>query len=214
MNIHLIRETSRGTECIIPADHLFQQRKIFFQEKVTTDSAMELLHLLMCAEDEAPGEPVTLYLASPGGDVSSGLFIYDYIQSMRSPVDTVCIGTAASMGAILFLAGRHRTIWPHARLMLHDPSFAGGELSGLKPGELRDKLNDLRKVQRTLVELIEERTGLSKKEIYAITAEDTYFTAREALEKGLATALAGLPATPETVAPMVLPESEKYCPGA
>lgn len=119
----------------------------------------------------------------------SGLAVYDYIDMMRSPVRTVCIGTAASMGAILFLAGRKREMLPHTRLMIHDPSYSHNDIGGRKPHEIQHELDKLNETREVLAEIISEKTGKSIEEIYSVTASDTYYNAQEAVEFGLATAI-------------------------
>ena len=103
---NLIKESVRGLEALTPDDLLFTNREIFLTTEVDSNTANELMKQLMILEKTGDGSEVTLYINSPGGEVSSGLAVYDYMQLMKSPVRTVCIGTAASMAAILFLAGQ------------------------------------------------------------------------------------------------------------
>lgn len=184
---NILRETVRGLEKVSIEDEMLKNREIFLVDEVNAESSNELIKKLMYLEQEDRDSAVTLYINSPGGEVVSGLAVYDYIRLMEAPVDTVCIGTAASMGAILFLAGRERKMLRHSRLMIHDPSYGGGELKGKKPHEIQQELDNLIKVKRTLVGIISERTGRSVKEINRVTAKDTYYGAEEAVRFGLAT---------------------------
>ena len=184
---NILRETVRGLEKVSIEDEMLKNREIFLVDEVNAESSNELIKKLMYLEQEDRDSAVTLYINSPGGEVVSGLAVYDYIRLMEAPVDTVCIGTAASMGAILFLAGRERKMLRHSRLMIHDPSYGGGELKGKKPHEIQRELDNLNKVKRTLVGIISERTGRSVKEINRVTAKDTYYGAEEAVRFGLAT---------------------------
>lgn len=184
---NILRETMRGLEKVSIEDEMLKNREIFLVDEVNAESSNELIKKLMYLEQEDRDSAVTLYINSPGGEVVSGLAVYDYIRLMEAPVDTVCIGTAASMGAILFLAGRERKMLRHSRLMIHDPSYGGGELKGKKPHEIQRELDNLNKVKRTLVGIISERTGRSVKEINRVTAKDTYYSAEEAVRFGLAT---------------------------
>ena len=113
--------------------------------------------------------------------------MYDYIQLMEAPVRTVCIGTAASMGAVLFLAGKDREMLPHTRLMIHDPSYSHRDIGGRKPHEIQHELDKLNETREALAGIIAEKTGKTLEEIYEVTAEDTYYSAAEAVEFGLAT---------------------------
>ena len=125
MNTRILRESSRGIDMLCPEDKLLADRKVFFTEEVTSVSAVQLIQLLIYLEKEDSGKEITIYLNSPGGEVTSGLAVYDTILGLKCPVRTVCIGTAASMGAILFLAGAKREMFPHTKLMIHDPLLAG-----------------------------------------------------------------------------------------
>lgn len=105
----------------------------------------------------------------------------------KAPIRTVCIGTAASMAAILFLGGDKREMYPHSRVMIHDPSFGGGGSSGKKPHELQADVDSLNKSREKACQTIAERTGRTINEIYEKTRTDSYFDADEAVEFGLAT---------------------------
>lgn len=186
---NILRETAHGLEAVRIEDELLRNREIFLVDGVNADSCNELLKQLMFLENEDRGREVTLYINSPGGEVISGLAVYDYISLMESPVRTVCIGTAASMGALLFLAGKKREMLPHTRLMIHDPSYGSGSIGGRKPHEIQHELDKLNEVREALAKIIAEKTGKSLEEIYQVTAEDTYYSAQEAVEFGLATGI-------------------------
>ena len=94
-------------------------------------------------ESENPNKDICFYINSPGGSVKDGLAVYDVIRLMKSPVTTICIGMAASMGSILFLAADKRLMLPHSEIMIHDASFGQAEFSGLKPDEIQQKTDDL-----------------------------------------------------------------------
>lgn len=184
---NLIRETVNGMSALSAEDVLFNNREIFLTTPVDVDTSTELIKQLMVLEKLDPKKEVTFYINSPGGEVISGLAVYDYIQLMKAPVRTVCIGTAASMGAILFLAGDKREMLSHTRLMIHDPAYGGGDMAGKKSHELQQYVDKLRQVQEITAKIIAEKTGRSLKEIYDKTKEDSYFNAAEAIGYGLAT---------------------------
>ena len=125
MNGYLLRESSRGIDRISMQDRLLQDRKIIFTEEVTPATADELISALWALELEDGNATITLCLNSPGGEVISGLAVYDSIMALSCPVNTVCIGTAASMASILFLAGEERSMYKHTRIMIHDPLLTG-----------------------------------------------------------------------------------------
>jgi ATP-dependent Clp protease protease subunit len=183
----ILKETSRGTDSWRIEDEMFSRRKIFLTTEVNADSSNELLKQLMYLSQEKPNEEITLYINSPGGEVVSGLAVYDCIRMIQAPVKTVCTGTAASMSAILFLAGETREMLPHTKIMIHDPSFGKVETQGEKPLEMQKRLEDILKVRKILGEIIAERTGQSLRKVYGKTKGDAYFTAEEAIKFGIAT---------------------------
>lgn len=185
---NIIKETVRGFDRIAIEDELLKGREIFLVDEVNAATANELIKQLMYLEKQSNDE-ITLYINSPGGDVASGVAVYDYISVMRAPVRTVCIGTAASMGAILFLAGNKRLMLPRTRIMIHDPSFGRHDIGGRKSHQIQRELEDLNKVREMLAQIIADRTGKSIDEIYEVTAEDTFYNANEAIEFGLATGI-------------------------
>ena len=186
---NILKETVRGTDCIKIEYELLSRREIFLTEEVNPETSNELIKQLMYLERQDAGKEITLYINSPGGDVISGLAVYDLISLMKSPVRTVCTGTAASMGAILFLAGKKREMLPHTRLMIHDPSFGGGSIGGKKSHELRHELEKLDEVREALAKIIAEKTGRPLEEIYDVTSDDTFYSAEEAITFGLATGI-------------------------
>lgn len=182
---NVLKETVRGIDIVPLNDELFSSRELFLISMIDQQSSCELIKSLVYLDRQDNSE-ITLYINSPGGEVMSGLAVYDQISMMRSPVRTVCIGTAASMGAIIFLAGSRRQMYPHSQLMIHDPSYERNDISGLKPHEVRQELDKLNEVRKTVAEIISEKTGKPLREVYKLTANDTFFTAQEAVASGFA----------------------------
>lgn len=185
----LIKESVRGFDFLDMDSLLFTGREIFLTGEVNSETSNSLLKKLMVLEKLDPNSEITLYINSPGGEVVSGLAVYDYIELMKAPVRTVCIGTAASMGAILFLAGKKREMLSHTRLMIHDPAYGGGDMAGKKPHELQEYVNKLKQSQEIIAGIIAQKTGKSMEEVYQKTCTDSYFNATEAMEYGLATGI-------------------------
>ncbi len=190
---NLIKESVRGMEVLTPEDLLFTNREIFLTTGVDSETSNKLIKQLMILEKLDNSAEITLYINSPGGEVVSGLAVYDFIKLMKAPVRTVCIGTAASMGAILFLAGKKREMLEHTRLMIHDPAYSGGDMAGKKPHELQVYVDKLKQSQEIVAKIIAEKTGKTLEEVYEKTRDDTYFNAEEAIEYGLATGIFGSP---------------------
>ena len=184
---NVIIESSRGLQPIAVEDELLRNREVFLADMVSAESSNELIKQLMYL-DRQSSEEITLYINSPGGSVQDGLAVYDTIMLLNAPVRTVCIGTCASMGAILFLAGKRREMMPHGKIMIHDPAFGGRhEMGGKKPHEIQAELDDLNRCREALARIIAERTGRTIEEIYEVTVNDTYYDPDEAVEFGLAT---------------------------
>ena len=184
---NVIKETVRGIDCIRMDDEFLSSREIFLTAQIDPETSGELIKQLMYLERQDNNKEITIYISSPGGEVISGLAVFDIVTMMKTPVRTVCIGTAASMGAILFLAGQKREMLPHAQLMIHDPSYCHNDIGGRKPHEIQHELDKLNEVRKSLAGIISDKTGKSLKEIYKLTANDTFFSAQEAVEYGLAT---------------------------
>lgn len=186
---NILYESSRGLEPIAPDDLLLRDRTLFLTEDVNSQSCAALIKNALLLDKDDPGAEITLCIHSNGGEVAAGLALYDVLKLLHAPVRTVCLGTAASMGAILFLAGARREMLPHARVMIHDPAYASGAIAGKKPGEIQAELEELQKTQRVADDIIARVTGKPLEDILAITAKDTWFTAKEAIDFGLATGI-------------------------
>lgn len=181
-------ESPRGYERIcIEDEFLTNNRELFLTEAVDADTSVELIKQFMYLDRKNPGKEITFYINSPGGDVYSGLGLYDTIMRLKSPVKTVCLGTCASMGSILFLTGSKREIREHGRLMIHDASFGEADFSHMKPDEIRQKSDDLLKTSLLLRQIVADRTGQSINTVAKMMKKDSYFNAEEAIEFGLAT---------------------------
>ena len=187
---NVILESSRGIQPVPIEDELLRKRMIFLTDDVNHNSCAELIVKLMYLDSLDSNDEITLYINSPGGNVQDGLAVYDLMKLIKSPIRTVCVGTCASMGAIIFLGGGRREMMTHGKIMIHDPAFGGNhDIGGMKSQEIQAQLDDLNRCRESLASIISERTGKSLKEIYKVTAHDTYFTAEEAITFGLATGI-------------------------
>ena len=180
----VIRETSRGLECTALCDEFFARREIHITGIVDRDMAYALCHQLRYLWLDDPSTQITIFVNSPGGSVQDGLAIYDVMQAIDCPIRTVCLGMAASMAALLFIAGDERDMLPHAQVMIHDPLVAGG-LSG-SALEIQTAAESIMRTRQITAEVIARHTGHSIEEVLATTARDTYFEAAKAVAWGLA----------------------------
>ena len=183
---NVISTTANGTAVYPILDALLSNRKLLLTEQVDAESMNTLLQELMYLEQTEPGKEITLFINSPGGECLSGLAVADYIKMMKSPVRTVCTGTAASMGAILFLCGKKREMLAHTKVMIHDPSTQSA-FNGMKPHEIEEQLSKLREMQDVLCDIISDVTGKPSKNIRRITKKDSFFGLKEAVKFGIAT---------------------------
>lgn len=186
----IIEESSRGHEPLSIESLLTTRRKIFLTTPVESNECADIIQQLMYFNDEDPTKEIVMYINTPGGEVDSGFAVYDAMRIISAPIRTVCIGIAASMGALIFLGGEKREMLPHSRLMIHDPSFGCGSYAGKKPHELQSEVDKLNQTRDALCRVISERTGKTLEEVCAKTASDTYFTPDEAIAFGLAHAIA------------------------
>lgn len=180
----VLHETSEGLNRIEIQDILFQRREIQCTGSITTESASVLSLQLRYLQQEAPGQEITLFINSPGGEVDSGLAIYDTMRAIGCPIRTVCTGTAASMAAILFLSGDKREMLPHSKVMIHDPLIPGGV--GGSALTVDAVARNLMRARQTIADIIARHTGKTLEEVLAKTASDSYFDAQEAIDWGLA----------------------------
>lgn len=181
---NIIRETSSGPFLCTIRDEMLKNREIECVGEIDAESVYSLTRQLRHLQREAPAAEITMYINSPGGEVNSGLALYDVMKAVSCPIRTVCMGTAASMGAVLFAAGDRREILPHGKVMIHDPLIPSGV--GGSALHIQDVSKDLLKTRETLCGILAERTGKSLKEIYKKTAKDAWFSAEEAVKFGLA----------------------------
>lgn len=180
----IICETSQGIRCVSIADVMFQRREIWVNGEIDSSMADDVISQILHLDAEKNDAEITMYMDSPGGSVSAGLAIYDVMKAVTSPIRTVCIGMTASMAAILFSAGDTRQIMRHAEVMIHDPLVSGG-ISGSALA-VQDKSDRLMQMRKNLARILAENTGKTMKQIYRVTAKDTYFEAEKAVEFGLA----------------------------
>ncbi len=183
------RESRHGTELVSMSSELFKERKIFLIGAVDGISMGILLQSLMCL-DSLSDEPIDMFINSNSGEVSSGCAVYQYIMdNLQSELRTYCIGTAASMGSVLYLAGKERFMYEGTTIMIHDPSSISVAFEN--PTQLKDRLEILDKSKNMICNIIAERTGHTFDEITEITKKDAFFGADEAVEFGLATKVIG-----------------------
>jgi ATP-dependent Clp protease protease subunit len=179
----VIEQTARGERAFDIYSRLLKERIIFLTGPVYDQVASLLCAQLLFLESENPNKDIAFYINSPGGVVTAGLAIYDTMQYIRSPVSTVCMGMAASMGSLLLTAGEKgkRFSLPNGRIMVHQPS--GGAQGQATDIEIQAR--EILKTRQRLNEIYVKHTGQPIEQIQAKLERDTYMSAEEARDFGL-----------------------------
>lgn len=179
----VIEQTGRGERSYDIYSRLLKERIIFLGSDIDDTIADLVMAQLIFLEYEDSEKDITIYINSPGGIVSSGLAIYDTIQYIKPDVSTICIGQAASMGAILLTAGTKgkRYALPNSRIMLHQP--AGG--AGGQAADIAIHAREIVRVKATLNGIIQKHTGQTPEVISRDTDRNFYMSAEEAKNYGL-----------------------------
>ena len=179
----VVEQTARGERSFDIYSRLLKERIIFLTGAVYDEVSALICAQLLFLESENPTKDISFYINSPGGVVSAGLAIYDTMQYIRSPVSTVCIGQAASMGSLLLAAGApgKRFALPNARVMVHQPS--GGAQGQATDIEIQAR--EILKLRKRLNEIYHKHTHQPISAIEHKLERDTYMSAEEAKEFGL-----------------------------
>lgn len=181
---NIIKESSRGFDAFRIVDQMLLDREIACIGTIDAEATDSLCLQLRYLQKLDPEAEITIFINSPGGEVQSGLAVYDTMKAISCPVRTVCLGMAASMAGLLFAAGDQRDMLPHSRIMLHDPLIASGV--GGSALELKTMSDNLMRTREITAQVLVEHTGKTLEEIYEVTSRDSYFEAPEALAFGLA----------------------------
>ncbi len=162
-----------------------EQRKVFLWGPVMDESARAVVNRLLYLEAENPGKEITFYINSPGGVVTSGMVIYDTMKMISSPVSTVCMGLAASMGSILLSAGEKgkRYIFPSGRVMIHQPSV-GGLIRGVA-ADIAIHAREIVKTKEMGARILAENCGQTFEKVMKDFDRDYWMDAEESLEYGI-----------------------------
>jgi ATP-dependent Clp protease protease subunit len=179
----IANETSGGMNQVSLVTDAFMDRNIFLFGEINEETAYSFMaQMLYLMKDP---QEINIYINSPGGEVNAGLMIYDLITSAKMPVNTYCVGMAASMGALLFASGTHgnRYILPHSSVMIHEPLIQYGV--GGSASTIKNTAESIIKTRDQLNAILAQHTGKTKEEVDKATEFDHFMTAEEAVEFGL-----------------------------
>ncbi len=179
----VIEQSSRGERAYDIYSRLLKDRIIFLGTAMNDEVANLLIAQLLFLESEEPEKDINFYINSPGGLVTSGLAVYDTLQYIKSDVTTVCIGQAASMGALLLAAGAagKRYSLPHSRILIHQPM---GGFQG-QASDIEIQAKEILRMKETLNQILVRHTGKNLEQIKKDTDRDYFLSGAEAKEYGI-----------------------------
>lgn len=165
--------------------YFFERREVYLWGVVDDKSARETVSKFLLLEADKPGEEIKFYINSPGGVVTSGMVMYDTMRMMKSPVSTICMGLAASMGSILLSGGvkGKRFIYPHGEVMIHQPSL-GGYIRGVS-ADLEIQAVQTKKVKEIGAKILAQNCGKTMEQIMKDFDRDYWMDAKGAIEYGI-----------------------------
>lgn len=186
MKPFILKETNTGYCSYGIEDEMLSNRRIFCIGEINAESVNSIILQLMYLESQDTEKPITIYINSPGGEVSSGLALYDVMNAMSCPIYTVCVGTAASMGAVIFASGDKREMLTHSKIMIHDPLTNNISGNALRVQYLSDELMKTREI---IAAILAKHSHKTIDEVLSKTQKDCYFSADAAIKFGLADCL-------------------------
>ncbi len=171
------------------SESFLENRQIFLWGAVTDKTAQEIVEKLLFLENQEPGEPIYFFINSPGGVISSGMAMFDVMNMITSPVYTITMGMAASMGAVLLAAGEkgHRYVFPHSKVMIHQPLISGQIVAPAL--DIKIHAEEIKKTRAELNKILADATGHSMEKIEQDTDRDYYLAGEEAVKYGIADAV-------------------------
>jgi len=183
---YVVEQTSRGERSYDIFSRLLKDRIIYLGEDVNPTTSSLIVAQMLFLESEDPDKEIFFYINSPGGSITDGMAIVDTMNYIKCPVTTVCVGLAASMGAVLLAAGEKgkRFAMPNSEVMIHQPLIGGGGLQG-QATDIKIHADHLVRTREKMNKFLSERTGKPLEQIQRDTERDNYMTAEEALEYGL-----------------------------
>lgn len=180
-----VQQKSSNGITLVPIDtKLIESREVFIEGEINSETACDFVKKIMYLNTQDSEKPINVMINSPGGEINSGLLMYDVIQSSKAPIKMFCMGMAYSMGAVLFACGNHgRYMLPHSELMLHEP-LLGGKVGG-NSSSLKSISDSLIATKEKLNKILSKHTGKTEEEIEEATSFDHYFSPEESIEFGL-----------------------------
>ncbi|MDR0859737.1 MAG: ATP-dependent Clp protease proteolytic subunit [Candidatus Peribacteria bacterium] len=182
----VIEKTKNGERVYDIYSRLLEDRIIFLGDQIESHFVNTVIAQILFLEKQDPSKDITMYVNCPGGEVYSGLALYDTMQHVKCDISTVCVGLAASMGAVLLNAGTKgkRFALPHSKIMIHQPLISGGGISG-QATDIQIEAEEMMKIKKILTEIIAKNSGQKYEKALADMERNNRMSSEEALEYGL-----------------------------
>ncbi len=179
-------KSAGGIQQVALSAFLGQKRNVFISGEITEETAIGFLQQIMYLNFEDDVAPIKVFINSSGGEINSGMVIYDVIQKSKAPIQLYCVGKAYSMAAVLLACGKKgsRYLLPHSKVMIHEPLIPYGV--GGKSSSVQTISNSLLKTKQEMEALLSKHTGKTVEEIAENTKTDHFFEAEEAVSFGMA----------------------------
>lgn len=189
MNIQI--KSSNGITLMPLETRLLASRKIFIEGEINTETACEFVKQVLHLNQEDNKKPIDVLINSVGGEINSGMLMYDVIQSSKAPIRMFCMGKAYSMAALLFASGAkgQRYMLTHSELMLHEP-LLGNRIGG-NSSSIKSISDSLQETKRKMNQILAKHTGQTEKEVEKATGFDHYFSPEESIAFGLCDEIIG-----------------------
>jgi ATP-dependent Clp protease protease subunit len=181
----VIEKTKNGERAYDIYSRLLEDRIIFVGDAIETHLVNTIIAQILFLEKQDPDKDIVMYINSPGGEVHSGMALYDTMQHVKCEISTVCVGLAASMGAVLLSGGTKgkRFALPHSQIMIHQPLISGG--IGGQATDIQIAAEQMLKIKKTLTEIMAKNTGQTYEKALADMERDNWMTAEETKAYGL-----------------------------
>ena len=180
--MYILEKSSSGPTQVPLESKLFSERKLFIEGSIDSESAFDFMKKIMYLNLEN-NKPISVYINSTGGEINSGLLMYDVIQSSKAPIQMLCTGKAYSMAAVLFASAPKRYMLPNSELMIHQP-LLGGQVSG-NASSIQSISDSLLETKEKMNRILAKHTNNPISKIDDATRFDHYFTPEQSIDFGL-----------------------------
>ena len=188
MNIQV--KSSNGITLVPIETRLLASRKIFIEGEINAETACEFVKKVLFLNQEDSQKTIDVFINTSGGEINSGMLMYDVIQASKAPVRMFCIGKAYSMGAVLFACGSHgRYMLPHGELLIHEP-LLGNRVVG-NSSSIKSISDSLLETKKKMTQILAKHTGRNEEEVEKAIEFDHYFSPEESIEFGLCDEIVG-----------------------